>query len=160
MESVTERLGLRRSSGKIPRGQFLLDFYHVSEYLGKAAAAIRGEKKARDWLRRQQGRLLQNQWRKVLRALQGHLEEPNTPAEVAPVRNAYRYLSERREHLDYETAIREGNPIGSGEIESGHRHVIQQRLKLPGGWWTEINAERMLNLRTARSNGLWEHYWN
>ena len=143
-----------------PDGRFLLDFYHLSEYLAKAAVAICGEKKARAWLRRQQGGLLQNQWRKVLRALQGSLEDPHTPAATAPVRNAYRYISERHQHLDYATATRDGYPIGSGEIESGHRHVVQQRLKLPGGWWTESNAERMLNLRTARSNGLWEHYWN
>jgi hypothetical protein len=143
-----------------PGGRFLLDFYHVSEYLGQAALAIGGEKRARAWLRRQQGRLLQNQWRKVLRALQGFLEKPNTDAEATPVRDAYRYISERCEQLDYATATREGYPIGSGEIESGHRHVVQQRLKLPGAWWTECNAQRILNLRAARSNGLWEHYWN
>ena len=143
-----------------PGGQFLLDFYHLSEYLGKAAVAIRGEKKARDWLRRQQGRLLQNQWKKVLRALEGHLEPPRTPANAAPVRDAHRYISQRREHLDYARAAQDDYPMGSGEIESAHRHVIQQRLKLPGSWWTGSNAERMLNLRTARSNGLWEHYWN
>jgi hypothetical protein len=143
-----------------PEGRFLLDFYHVSEYLAQAALAIRGEKKARTWLRRQQGRLLQNQWRKVLRVLREHLEQSNTGAEATPVRHAYRYLSERSEHLDYATAARNGYPIGSGEIESGHRHVVQQRLKLPGAWWSETNAERMLNLRTARSNGLWTYYWN
>jgi len=142
-----------------PAGQFLLDFYHVSEYLGKAALSICGEKKARTWLRRQQGRLLQNEWRKVLRALEGHLEQPNTSADL-PVRDAHRYISERREHLDYASASRRGYPIGSGEIESGHRHVVQQRLKVPGAWWTKSNAERMLNLRTARSNGIWEHYWS
>lgn len=143
-----------------PNGCFLLDFYHLSEYLARAALAIGGEKKARTWLRRQQGRLLQNQWRKVLRALEEHWEQPNTPAQATPVREAYRYISERSAHLDYATAARDGYPIGSGEIESGHRHVVQQRLKLPGAWWAETNAELMLNLRTARSNGLWTHYWN
>ena len=143
-----------------PNGCYLLDFYHVSEYLAQAALAIGGEKKARPWLRRQQGRLLQNQWRKVLRALRDHVEQPTTDAEATPVRNAYRYISERSEQLDYQTATRNAYPIGSGEIESGHRHVVQQRLKLPGAWWSETNAQRMLNLRTARSNGLWTHYWN
>lgn len=143
-----------------PDGQFLLDFYHVSEYLGQAALAICGQKKARAWLRRQQDRLLQNQWKKVLRALAPHQEQPTIPANAAPVRNAHRYIYERREHLDYAAAAQQGYPIGSGEIESGHRHVIQKRLKLPGSWWKETNAQLMLNLRTARSNGLWKHYWN
>ena len=143
-----------------PDGRFLLDFYHVSEYLARAALAICGEKKAKAWLRRQQGRLLQNQWPKVLRALQARLEPTEAPSENTPIRTAYRYISQRREYLDYATALKEGYSIGSGEIESGHRHVVQKRLKLPGAWWKESNAERMLNLRTARSNGLWEHYWN
>jgi len=143
-----------------PNGCYLLDFYHVSEYLARAALAIGGEKKARTWLRRQQGRLLQNQSTKVLRALGDHVEEPKADAEATPVREAYRYISERSEQLDYATAARHAYPIGSGEIESGHRHVVQQRLKLPGAWWSETNAQRMLNLRTARSNGLWTHYWN
>jgi hypothetical protein len=143
-----------------PDGRFLLDFYHVSEYLARAAVAICGEKKARTWLRRQQGRLLQNQWAKVLRALEARLEPAESPSETTPIRTAYRYISERREYLDYATALKEGYSIGSGEIESGHRHVVQQRLKLPGAWWKEPNAERMLNLRTARSNGVWHHYWN
>ncbi len=118
-----------------PKGCFLLDFYHVSEYLAQAALAIGGEKKARTWLRRQQGRLLQNQWKKVLRALRDHLEQTKTDAEPTPVLDAYRYISERSEHLDYATAARNAYPIGSGEIESGHRHVVQQRSNspVPGG---------------------------
>jgi len=51
-------------------------------------------------------------------------------------------------------------PIGSGEIESAHRYVIQQRLKLPGAWWKAANVESMLALRVVRANGDWEKYWN
>ncbi len=87
--------------------------------------------------RRQQGRLLENTVDGVLRALVAHLE-PETQAE-APVRAA-------------------GLPIGSGEIESGHRHVIQQRLKLAGGWWKQNNAEAMLGLRAARAHQRWNSY--
>ena len=50
-------------------------------------------------------------------------------------------------------------PIGSGEIESAHRHVIQQRLKIPGAWWKPDNAHKMLALRVARANGQWNEYW-
>ena len=161
MEWVMERRGSRKSSRKIsPAGNsFWTSITSVSTW-GKPPSPSAEKRKARDWLRRQQGRLLQNQWKKVLRALDGHLEPPHTPANAAPVRDAHRYISQRREHLDYARAAQDDYPMGSGEIESAHRHVIQQRLKLPGSWWTGSNAERMLNLRTARSNGLWEHYWN
>lgn len=80
----------------------------------------------------------------VLRALTPHLEPERQPE--APVRAAHRYLSGRRDQLDYAGARAAGLPIGSGEIESGHRHVIQQRLKRAGSWWHEPNAEAMLGL--------------
>jgi hypothetical protein len=113
--------------------------------------------KQREWTRRQQGRLLNNQSDKVLRSLQPHLEPPDT--QEAPISAAHRYLSQRRDCLDYVSARVSDLPIGSGEIESGHRHVIQKRLKIAGGWWKQTNAQAMLNLRTARANGQWSQHW-
>lgn len=139
------------------QGSYLIDFYHVSQYLAAAAASISRPGKEKQWLRRQQGRLLNNQVAKVLRALFAHQEDQSV--EEAPVRVAYGYLRERRQHLDYARTRRRGLPIGSGEIESAHRHVVQQRLKLSGCWWKEFNAHSMLNLRVARANHLWTSYW-
>ena len=95
----------------------------------------------------------------VLRELGPHLEPAQTPEEQSPVRVCYRYLSNQREHLDYKSALAEGLPIGSGEVESGHRYVIQARLKRPGAWWKEENAEKMLALRVNRANCEWDSYW-
>jgi len=139
------------------QGAYLLDFYHVSEYLAEAAKQIARSGKGPEWMRRQQGRLLNNQNGKVIRSLQPHLETPET--EQAPVRAAHRYLTERHDCLDYVGARAKNLPIGSGEIESGHRHVIQKRLKVAGGWWKETNAQAMLNLRTARANYQWCQHW-
>lgn len=137
------------------QGSYLLDFYHVSEYLAAAAAVIQPKHPNR-WRRRQQGRLLENKVAGVLRALQAHREAET--AEVQLVNAAYQYLHKRRDHLDYAGARRQRLPIGSGEIESGHRHVIQQRLKLAGCWWKETHAQAMLNLRVARANNRWSAY--
>jgi len=51
-------------------------------------------------------------------------------------------------------------PIGSGEIESAHRYIVQKRLKLPGSWWCAANAEHILALRLNRANRQWDNYWN
>jgi len=140
------------------QGSYLLDFYHVSQYLAPAATKVVHLDKQREWTRRQQGRLLNNQTEKILRSLQSHLEPPNT--EEAPVSAAHRYLSERHDCLDYAAARAAELPIGSGEVESGHRHVIQRRLKVAGAWWNQINAQAMLNLRTARANRHWSQHWS
>jgi hypothetical protein len=139
------------------QGSYLLDFYHVSEYLAQAAPQLVAKGKERQWVRRQQARLLNNQSHRVLKGLQPHLEAPEL--QEAPVSAAHRYLTQRRDCLDYANAQAKHLPIGSGEIESGHRHVIQKRLKLAGAWWKETNAHSMLNLRTARANHQWNHYW-
>jgi len=90
------------------------------------------QRKEQEWRRHQQGRLLENQVPKVLRSLQGYME-PETVKE-APVRAAFDYIDKRRDQLDYAGARKAGLPISSGEVEGGHRHVIQQRLKLSGCW--------------------------
>jgi hypothetical protein len=138
------------------QGQYLLDFYHVSEYLAAAAVVI-APKQPERWRRRQQDRLLANQGAAVWRALKPHREPETTPP--APVRAAHRYLSERRAYLDYAGARAAELEIGSGEIESAHRQVIRQRLKRAGSWWKEPNPEAMLGLRVARPNQLWHRYW-
>lgn len=138
------------------QGTYLLDFWHVSEYLAGAATSIQ-PKKAVPWRHRQQGRLLENKSNQVLRALASHVE-PEDQKE-APVRTAHRYLSERTGQMDYAGARAAGLPIGSGEVEGGHRHVIQERLKLTGCWWKQPNAQAMLGLRVARANHLWDAYW-
>ena len=61
--------------------------------------------------------------------------------------------------MNYRRALAEGLPIGSGEIESAHRYVAQQRLKRPGAWWRVEHAEHMLALRINRINGDWDAYW-
>lgn len=140
------------------QGAYLLDFYHVSEYLAAAALQVAQPGQHQQWRGRQQDRLLNNQWKKVLRSLEPHLESAD--AREAPVRAAHRYLSQRENHLDYAGAKAKGLPIGSGQIEGGHRHIVQQRLKLSGAWWKHTTAQSMLGLRVARANQLWDVYWS
>lgn len=139
------------------QGKYLIDFYHVTEYLAAAGQKLVGSKRAPQWLCKQKARLLLGQVSKILRTLEPHQESENAPEK--PVRSAYRYLKDRREHLHYDEARKADLPIGSGEVEGGHRHVIQQRLKISGAWWRETNAQRMLGLRVARANRCWNHYW-
>lgn len=96
----------------------------------------------------------------VLEELENHLEPENLIEEDAPVRKAYRYMSNRLTNLDYAKAKELGLPIGSGLIESGHRHVLQARLKKAGTAWLPENAEKMAQIRVIRANNKWESFWN
>jgi len=77
---------------------------------------------------------------------------------VERMRAALRYLGNRTDQLDYAHAIAHGLPVGSGSIESGHRHVIQARIEKTGAWWTQTNAHALCQLRTLRANGNWNRY--
>jgi hypothetical protein len=140
------------------QGSYLIDFYHVSEYLAAAGAVIAGAK-AKPWLEQQQSRLKENRVAVVIEELMGQLEGDEVSDSEAPVRVCHRYLSNHREQMKYGEAIAAGLPIGSGEIEGGHRYVVQERLKKAGAWWKPDNARKMLALRVNRANGEWRSYW-
>ncbi len=96
----------------------------------------------------------------MLDQLSPYREPDDIADDHAPVRACHRYLSHRTDQLDYKTALEKGLPIGSGEIESAHRYVIQERLKLPGAWWKAENVDAMLALRVTRANEQWDAYWD
>lgn len=141
------------------QGTFLCDFFHVSEYLAAAAEASQGNKADR-WRRTQQRRLKRGAIEKVIETLEHSLEPEGTPEEEAPVRSAHRYLTNRTDCLDYPKAIELGLPIGSGMIESGHRHVLQARLKKAGTAWLRVHADQIAHLRVLRANREWASLWN
>jgi hypothetical protein len=135
---------------------FLIDFYHVGEYLGAAAKeAGDGASEAgkyREW----KDKMLADKAGEVITELGAlHQEHPQKEA----VESCHRYLSNRTAHLGYAKALAEGLPIGSGEVESGHRSVLQKRLKKPGAWWRKPNAESMAQLKTLQANEHWENLW-
>lgn len=142
------------------QGSYLLDFYHVCDYLSAAAKSIVADPAGqKTWMDEQKHRLKTQHADDLIEALMGHLEPPCVDDSEAPVRQCHRYLSQRREQLNYQSALARDLPIGSGEIESAHRYIVQQRLKRPGAWWCAANAEHMLALRLNRANRQWNAYW-
>jgi hypothetical protein len=141
-------------------GYYLVDFYHVCDYLSAAAKAIHPDDgQAVVWMETQKAHLKSQRVDETLHALQAHREAADVQDADAPVRRCHRYLTKRRHQLDYQATIARDLPIGSGEIESAHRYIVQQRLKRPGAWWRAANAEYMLALRINRANQQWQSYW-
>jgi len=141
------------------QGSYLIDFYHICDYLAAAAKSCAPQHE-KAWMDTQKDRLKQNGFPSVLEELEAFLEPDTIESQNAPVRACYRYIKNRTHQLDYKAALDQGLPIGSGEIESAHRYIIQQRLKLPGAWWAPDNVDSMLALRINRANGKWDKYWN
>jgi hypothetical protein len=142
------------------RAKFLVDLQHVADYLSDASEPCAG-KDSTGWFENQKGLLKQNRITEVLAALKTHFEpeEKDADGKTPPVRQAYRYIDERKNWMDYRGALEADLPIGSGEAESAHRHIVQARLKKAGAWWREPNVQAVLQMRTLRANGHWTSYW-
>jgi hypothetical protein len=145
----------RSAFGK--QGTFLIDLYHVLEYLHKAAPACSATPER--WLRTQKKRLKTGHAPKVIAELKKHMEPETMMDADAPVRCAWRYLNNRPDSLAYDVALKEGLPIGSGQIESANKHVLQARLKIPGAAWNIRTAEHFAQTRALRANDQWDQYW-
>jgi hypothetical protein len=142
------------------QGAYLVDFFHLCEYLGESAKAIEPEENARNgWMEARKDEMKTGRQDAVLAALSARLEPGKVPNDEAPVRARDRYITERPGQFDYAVALAARLAISSGKIESAQRYVAQKRLKLPGAWWLVANADRMLALRIMRLNGDGGNYW-
>ena len=63
--------------------------------------------------------------------------------------NLIGYYRNNERRMNYRLLREEGLPIGSGAVESAHRHVLQTRMKRAGQRWSMRNARRMARLRAA-----------
>lgn len=141
------------------QAHYLIDFYHLCDYLHQAVQATSVGNKP-SYLGRIKAGFKQGHGERVIQWLKPFVEPVSRPNADAPVRAALRYVDNRPGQFEYQRAIAQDLPIGSGEIESTHRHLIQKRLKISGAWWKEKNANAMLYLRTCRANKKWNLYWN
>lgn len=137
------------------------DIIHVSEYLCQAARNIVEPDKAKVWGMARKERLKEGKVAAVLRSLKTHKctsacqrnEEGKCLTTVA-----LRYLTNHRRYLDYPAALQSGLSIGSGEAESGIRHLVRSRMDVAGAW-DEGNAVLLLALISIRASGWWNDFW-
>jgi len=52
-----------------------------------------------------------------------------------------------------------GLPIGSGNVESAAKNIVQARLKRSGMRWSRDGGQHVLDLRTYLKSGRWSSMW-
>ena len=62
--------------------------------------------------------------------------------------------------MQYHIFKQKGLQIGSGAIESAHKDVLQQRLKLSGQRWTKQGLQQMAQLRVVYKSDKWNRISN
>lgn len=81
------------------------------------------------------------------------------PSERVNVNKCVGYLLNKKNYLDYKSALAAGWPIATGVIEGACRHLVKDRMDLTGARWGLKGAEAVLKLRAVRSNGDFDDYW-
>jgi hypothetical protein len=69
-----------------------------------------------------------------------------------------RYYRANAQRMKYAMYREHGFPIGTGAVESAHKHVLQVRMKRAGQHWAMRTARRMSRLRAAYRTGGAQHF--
>lgn len=138
----------------------LIDYIHVSGYLGKAAAALHpGDPVAAvQWADGQLLRVLHGRAKAVAATLASVAAKARAGArtrhlDLADMDRAVTYLTNNRQHMKYDKALAKGWPIATGMIEGACRFVIEDRFGITGARWSPDGAEVILKLRAVVVNG-------
>jgi hypothetical protein len=134
----------------------ILDFFHAVEKIGGYATLQYENKTERfKWMDIQKKRLRNNEVGKIIAELK---QDTTQSKEAEKTRtDALRYYENNEKRMQYKTYIEKGYLIGSGAIESAHRNVIQQRLKLSGQRWSIKGAQQIANLRACKKSNQWNN---
>ena len=145
----------------------LIDYIHVSGYLGKAAAALHpGDPvTAGQWADGQLLRVLHGRARAVAATIGSVAaktrSDPRTRhLDLTDMDKAVTYLNNNHRHMKYDKALAQGWPIATGMIEGACRFVIEDRFGITGARWSPDGAEVVLKLRAVVVNGDLGDYMN
>jgi hypothetical protein len=144
-----------------PRAERIIDFAHAAGYLAQAGKAVWGEESDtfKGWFANACHRLKHKPPEETMANLRLLQPKAKTDEQMTQIDSALFYLSKRLPMLNYAHFRRRGYPIGSGCVESGHKVVLQQRMKGAGMRWAEQHLNPMLSLRNLICNDRWEEGW-
>jgi len=133
-----------------PGATQILDWYHAVEHLMDCGKALLGEGHSLLplWSQRAEQLLLESDIEATISELMACLFGASRKGRQA-LNDVIRYIRTNQHRMNYAEYLERGLPIGSGFVESAHRHVLQTRMKCAGQHWSQERAARMTRLRAA-----------
>jgi len=147
-----------------------LDFYHASEYVGKAAVVMfpgKGKKQKAEreaWLADQLHQLKHKQGAagRLLSVLDEFVSTKvlKNAHDAETMLSTITYLENQKERMKYSYSVARNWPIGSGVTEAACKTLIKHRLCKSGSRWKDGGAIAVLSIRGLRlTAGRWEEFW-
>lgn len=138
----------------------ILDYFHLMEHVGAAAAACFGEgsEGAKAW-REAMAKAVNEEGGVGLLVKIHETQRPvRSPVKRETLRKLEQYVAKRVEMLDYPSFRAQGFDIGSGPTEAFCK-TLTARLKGSGMRWDRPNAEALMALAALEHSRLWDGYW-
>jgi hypothetical protein len=141
----------------------ILDFYHASQYLARAASAICKHAEEREqWLDEQCHNLKHKHHaaQRILRDLEQATTTKMKPDQKKDLQECITYFGNHLHQMRYARYVENAIPIGSGVTEAACKTLVKQRLCCSGMRWTPAGAQIVLSLRAlALTESRWEQFW-
>jgi len=141
----------------------ILDFIHVLEYLWKAAYCFyaEGSEQAEAWVQEKALLILKGKSSLVAGSIRGKATKLRlSKQDREPADKCASYFLNHWSMMRYDKFLEQGMPIATGVIEGACRHLIKDRLDITGARWSLTGAEAVLKLRSLKSSGDFDEYWN
>lgn len=136
----------------------VVDWYHATEHLYKAAHLAFGEGSA-EAIRQAKGLempLYQGHASQVAATLREWADE--FPAAAKALRSEAGYFEHNKRRMQYLELREDGFPIGSGMVESGCKQ-FRARFNGAGMRWSRTGAQRMIPVRAAIMSERFDEVW-
>ncbi len=139
-------------SHHFPDAVEIVDWYHAVEHLWEVANASygKGSKKAKDWIKRNKARLMEDGVDRVISSIKQW--QPKTQDHIKIKRENLHYFTTNANRMLYATFKLNGYYIGSGSVESACKQYGPGRLKGAGMRWKKPGIEAIAHLRSAVLN--------
>ncbi len=140
----------------------ILDIIHVLEYLWKAVTVFcdEGTPEAEAWVTERLLRILNGQSSQVAAGIRRSATKRRLRKKKRkPADKCAAYLLKYKDFLHYDDYLAKGFPIATGVIEGACRYLVNDRLGITGARWGLDGAEAVLRLRSLRTSGDLDEYW-
>jgi hypothetical protein len=156
--------GFAKKSQVLRPYEKLVDFYHATEHLSKAAEAMYGGNT-------DISKAYYSKWRKllktdsdapysILRSLRSFLKRSDLVGKrKKDLKTEITYFRKNRKLMTYAEFLERGLPIGSGPIEAAAKTIVRQRMCRSGMSWSREKGQYVLTLRAYVQSGLWNDVW-
>lgn len=142
-----------------------LDWYHMAEYLWRAAHCLHdeGSKEATAWVEQQKDRMRNDRVGEVVEEMTVALaaipkKGPGNKGRRERLAAARDYIDKRQRLMPYAAFRAAGYDIGTGAVEGAIRNLVRMRLDGPGTRWGRRRAEAVLRLRCILISRRWQEF--